>query len=160
MNSIKTMLMLATLSAGPALLAAEPVEMPATAPAPSAVSTNAPAFSEDLADQAALVQQIGEAAARGFDPEAHARSLRLQIEALAHAPVKDHEKAPTVTPPTVSSKPSAPALSPPASVAAPATPSAPAPATGRDPAVRDSLQKLKSALNELETRLSGSRKDQ
>jgi hypothetical protein len=151
---MKTLLMLTLLSAAPTLMATEP---PLTVPvaSPVMVATNAPALPEDLAEQAALVQQIGEDAARGFDPEAHAHALRLQIEALAAMPT--NAKAP---PPTASPAPMA-AQAKPAPV-----PSAPAPAPSsagmpaRETSVRNAIQRMRSVLDDLEVQLNPPRRDQ
>jgi hypothetical protein len=140
MTTMKTILMLAILAATPALFAAEPSP---SAPAPPA---SAPSLPEDLAEQAALVQQIGEEAARGFDPEAHARALRAQIESLvstsaAAKPSAPSEAAPGAVP--ASRTVAKPSPSPtPAPATALATPYSP-----RKAVIRDAIQKVRTALD-------------
>jgi hypothetical protein len=149
MNAMKTILMLAILAVTPALFAAEPSP---SAPAPPV--SNVPSLPEDLAEQAALVQQIGEEAARGFDPEAHARALRAQIESLvststAAKPSAPSEAAPVAVP--ASRTVAKPSPSPtPAPATAMATPDSP-----RKTVIRDAIQKVRTALDELEFQLNG-----
>jgi hypothetical protein len=91
---MKTILILTMLAATPALFAAE-----TNAPAPSLLTNAMPALQVSLAEQADLVRQIGEDAARGFDAEAHARNLRAQIESLVTKPA--------ITKPSVATEPPA-----------------------------------------------------
>lgn len=64
-------------AAASALIAAE-----TNSPAPSLLTNAAPVLQIPIVEQAELVQQIGEEAAKDFDSVEHARSLRAQIEAL------------------------------------------------------------------------------
>ncbi len=160
MNSIKTtLLVVAMLSATPVLMAEEPV----TPPPPTGVLTNAPVLPEDLAEQAALVQQIGEEAARGFDPEAHARELRRQIESLASMPANGKAPAATQTP--------ALAETPVATVPVRGPERKPAPITStrqavtpvspaRETTVKEAVQRVRAALDQLETQLNRDGKGQ
>ena len=147
MNAMKTVLMLAICAVTPALFAAEPNPSATTPPV-----RNAPTLPEDLAEQAALVQQIGEEAARGFDPEAHARALRAQIESLvststAAKPAAPSEAALGAVPGnrTVAKAPPLPTPAP-----TTATPSSPPKAI-----IREAIQKVRTALDELEFQLNG-----
>jgi hypothetical protein len=149
MTTMKTILMLAILAVTPALFAAEP-----NPSAPARPAINAPSLPEDLAEQAALVQQIGEEAARWFDPEAHARALRAQIESLvststAVKPAAPLEAAPVAGP---SSRTVAKPSPSPMPAAAPATTAASSP---RKAAIREAIQKARTALDELEFQLNG-----
>ena len=119
------------------------------------------ASAQDIAEQAELIQQIGEDAARDFDVEAHARSLRAQIESLLTKPATAKPTAPTgavenTTPqPESADKPSA------VVVPATATANGNASTTGADPAtLREAILVLRRAANELETRIESSAKKQ
>jgi hypothetical protein len=126
---MKTFLVVAILACAPALFAAD-----TNSPPPSVPSIEPPALRVNLTEQADLVRQIGEEAARGFDPEAHARWLRGQIEALADKP--------DVAPETVAA--SKPALE-----------LAPKPAgSARETALRDTIAKLRALASQLEAQLS------
>lgn len=145
---MKIPLALTILAAAPALLLADPNP-------PAGVAPASPSSQEDLAEQAALVQQIGEDAARGFDAEAHARALRAQIEALIATPTTAKASASLETP-----KRSVPSPKP-AEVLG--TTAAPARAVAvrdvRDGALKESIRKLRSALEEFEAQLNVTGKD-
>ena len=100
MIASKTATLLAMAALLPALFAAEP-----DTPTSADVVQPVPSSPEAIAEQAALVRQIGADAARGFDPEAHAHALRVQIETLV--------KEPSVPPAPLLTKPPAPAVAPP-----------------------------------------------
>jgi hypothetical protein len=135
----------AALALSPALLKADPNPSPPV----SLAVTNAPTLQEDLADQAALVQQIGSEAARGFDPEAHARALRAQIEALiaGSATAKAAPEAPPLAP-EITVRTAAANSSMPAAVGVSA------PGTSEETAVREAIQKLRAVLDRLEAQLN------
>jgi hypothetical protein len=84
-NILKSIVIIAaaggTLLFGPLPSVAGDTNAPAAA---LVATTNAQPAIPDvrLVDQAELVRQIGEEAARDFDPLSHARSLRSQIDAL------------------------------------------------------------------------------
>lgn len=78
---MKSLVALAMLATAPVLFAAD-----TNSPASTLPPQQPPALQVNLTEQADLVRQIGEEAARGFDPEAHARWLREQIEALTPKP--------------------------------------------------------------------------
>ena len=152
---MKTTVLIALLAATPMLFAAEPVTQNPADPVPKVAPSP-----EDVADQAALVQQLGQEASRGFDPEAHAHALRLQIEALLSAPTALKTPPATTTAPApvpavalpsnrTVDRPVAPVLSP--------TPVA-APAQSRDTAIREAFRKVRTVLDDLEVRLNESRK--
>jgi hypothetical protein len=126
---------------------------------------SAPAGQEDLADQAALVQEIGAEASRGFDPEAHARALRAQIEALIGKPVAAKAVvAPASAPGATGSGTSAavallaPVAKPVLAPALPAMTSASASGPSES-VVRDAIQKLESVLDNLKTEVNREAKD-
>jgi hypothetical protein len=146
---MKPTVLFALLAAAPALLAAEP--SPSTAAVPA---TQALALPEDLAEEAALVQQIGEEAARGFDAEAHARALRAQIEALVSTPSGSAPVKTVATPaPTLSVPASKPLEKP--TVTTTTTPAlVTPPASSKDSALREAVQRVKTALNELELQVN------
>jgi hypothetical protein len=127
----------------PALLAAEPNSSAAAEPAASASISPA-----ELADQAALVQQIGSEAARGFDAEAHARALRQQIEVLVAAPTA----AAAATAPTRILPAGRPTPLRTAAVAPMST--EPAKLAGNS-AIRMAIEKMRAAIEELEAQLKG-----
>lgn len=142
------MLALATMTSG--LLAAEPNAAPASEP-----STNVVTSTEDIADQAALVQQIGEDAARGFDPVAHAHELRLQMEALISAP--SGVKAPAANQPVPMTLPSTAGT---VKASAPTAPAVVPPARQpRESAIQESIQKLRAVVDQLERQLNGNSKN-
>ena len=142
MKIMKSTLMLNVLALTPALLAGEPT---VTTPAPAVQA--APAAPEDIAEEAALVQQIGEEAARGFDPEAHAHALRTQIEALVSTPLEAMEKAAAPASVLTSTNVSNVVAVKPA--ARPSVEPAPAPLS-RDAAIREAIQKMRAALEMLD----------
>ncbi len=139
MIASKTATLLAMAALLPALFAAEP-----DTPTSADVVQPVPSSPEAIAEQAALVRQIGADAARGFDPEAHAHALRVQIETLV--------KEPSVPPAPLLTKPPAPAVAPPDKKERPsaisAWPAAP------ESAVRLAIQKVRAALAELEAQLN------
>jgi hypothetical protein len=140
---MKTSLIVASfaLALTPGVFAEEP--NPATA---AQSVTNAAVLPEDLADQAALVQQIGAEAARGFDPEAHAKALRQQIEALLASPTK--AALPIAASPSSGAPRSAKAA------LADAGSGTNQPSSTQQAAIQEAVQKIRAALGELEARLS------
>ncbi len=149
MKLIKPALAAALLSVAPGLLAQQTTNSP-----PVAVSPAPPLTAEDLAEHAALVQQIGDEAARGFDAEAHAHALRLQIEALVSKAGSAKEPAAVPQASTATAPLSQPVLIPqqPAPIRASAPTSRPVEA--QSAAIHDSIQKLRELLDRLENQLN------
>jgi hypothetical protein len=152
MNVMKLNLFLALMAAAPALWAAEPTSTNVADPPKEAVPTG-----EGIAEQAALVQQIGAEAARGFDVEAHARTIRAQIEALISKGAGPKGAAPLQAE-TVLASPARndsksienkPAEKKPGAVALPQP--SPAPELVKETTL--AIQRLRAALDELEGRL-------
>lgn len=137
------------LFAATALFAAEPNP---TAPTPT--TNTVPALQVDLAEQARLVAEIGTEAAKGFDTETYARSLRAQIEALLSKPAPPKpdvktEAADNTTPPAVPAT-KAPDLTAPAARPAPAKTSV----TGPDrAALKEAVRILRAEADRLEAQL-------
>ena len=137
------------LFATTALFAAE-----TNSPAPTLPTNAVPALQVDLVEQARLVAEIGTDAAKGFDSETHARSLRAQIEALLTkpAPAKPDTKADAVENPAPPTDPAttAPAVTAPTATATPTITSA----TGPNPAaLKEAIRILRAEADRLETQL-------
>ncbi|MBI2929074.1 MAG: hypothetical protein HYY24_25705 [Verrucomicrobia bacterium] len=121
-------------------------------PVPTLLTNAVPVLQVDLVEQARLVAEIGQEAAKGFDAETHARALRAQIEALLTEPSPAKPSAPAdavenTTPP------SEPVAKVPA-VTAPATPTITTSTTGPDPAVlRRVIAILRGEADRLEAQL-------
>lgn len=98
------MILITFFAAASALIAAE-----TNSPAPTLLTNTAPALQIPIVEQAELVQQIGEEAAKGFDSVEHARSLRAQIEALVSRSVPPKPEADSHVP-TTGAATKAPAL--------------------------------------------------
>jgi hypothetical protein len=127
-----------------ALIAAE-----TNSPSPSPTTNGVPVIQVDLVEQARLVTEIGQEAAKGFDVEAHARSLRNQLEALLTTPVAK----PAAPADLVGALPSEPAAKAPA-VAAPAAAVEKTSTTGPDPAaLKEAIRILRAEANRLEAQL-------
>lgn len=145
---MKITALFASLALAPALLMADPEPVPA----PSASETNAPAGPEDLAEHAALVQRLGADAARGFDSEAHAHNLRLQMQQLVSASVA--ETASTPKPPAPTRVPAPPHLAQPVgSGNQHATPALASAKECSNQSVQQAIQKVRLALSELEAKV-------
>ena len=133
-------------TAASALLAAE-----TNSPAPTLLTNAVPALQIPIVEQAELVRQIGEEAAKGFDAETHARELRAQLEAFLTKPVVKPaasvdavEATPAQLEPTA--KPSATA----SLVTVPAA-NANTSATGPDPAaLKEAIRILRAEADRLE----------
>lgn len=144
------MILITFFAATSALLAAE-----TNSPAPTLL-TNAVAISQvDFVEQARLVAEIGQEAAKGFDAETHAHGLRKQIEALLTAPATVEPSEPSApadtaesTTPVVELTTKAPAVTTPATVATPTS------TTKADSvALQEAVFVLRRAANELEARI-------
>src|SRR5437588_4426161 len=136
-------------AAASALIAAE-----TNSPAPTLPTNAASAIQVDLIEHARLVAEIGQEAAKGFDAETHARSLRAQIDALVSKPTPANPvaNADTVdnTAPATDTVPKAPAITAPAPTAARATTSV----TGPDPgALKEAIRILRAEADRLEAQL-------
>jgi len=120
--------------------------------APTLLTNAVPVLQVDLVEQARLVAEIGTEAAKGFDTEAHARSLRAQIETLLTKPAPAKTIAPTdaveiTTPP---SEPTAKTLA----VTAPATATTTTSTTGPNPeALKEAIRILRAEADRLEAHL-------
>lgn len=136
-------------AAASALFAAE-----TNSPAPTPLTNAVPLIQTDLIEQARLVTEIGQEAAKGFDAETHARSLRAQLEGfLTKPPMKLAASADAVeaTPVKLEPKPN------PSFVAAPVTAlaaNAHTSAIGTDPAaLKEAIRILRAEADRLEAQL-------
>jgi hypothetical protein len=129
-----------------ALIAAE-----TNSPAPAPTTNSVPVIQVDLVEQARLVTEIGQEAAKGFDVEAHARSLRTQIESLLAKPAAKPTAPVGVVENTT--PPSEPAAKAPA-ITVPATATTNTSTTGPDPAaLREAIRILRSEADRLQVQL-------
>lgn len=109
-------------AAASALVAAE-----TNSPAPTLLTNAVPALQIPIAEQAELVRQIGEEAAKGFDAETHAKELRARLEAFLTKPAapvdavegQTAQQKPTAKPSAIATPVTAPAANASASDAGP-----------------------------------------
>jgi hypothetical protein len=143
------MILITFFAAASALIAAE-----TNSPAPTQMTNTASVLQIPIVEQAELVQQIGEEAAKGFDSVEHARSLRAQIEALVSSstPPKPAGKSDAMDNPAPTTGPAtkAPAFAAPSATATPAI----AGIAGRNPAaLEEAIRILRAEADRLEAQL-------